>query len=196
MRVDRLRFHPLKARGCRIGDNPHSGVIMGDDGPRTKQKPDGSLWLQVDPDSPLGAAVDEVEVTRERRRWMAAPEFSRNRYRAKPAMKKVGLLRALAVLVRAQLRPRDDIAERLHDIEELIVGGHNDAADAQIERLRADYPTEAMKARVLGLVSLNLFDQGNEGKALYIHEFALLCGTAHPVMIEIFGDSIGGPKPD
>lgn len=162
----------------------------------TKQRPDGSLWLQVDPDSSLGAAADEVEVTPERQRWMAAPEFSRNRYRAKPARKKIGLLRALPILLREKLRPRDNVAERLRDIEELIIGGHNDVADVQIERLRADYPTEEMKARVLGLVSLNLYDVGNEGKALYIHEFALLCGTAHPAMIEIFGDSIRGPDPD
>jgi hypothetical protein len=169
---------------------------MGDNGPRTKQKPDGSLWLQVDPASPLGAVVNEVEVTPERQRWMAAPEFSRSRYLAKPVQKKVGLLRALAILVRDQLHPRDDVAERLHDIEELIIGGHNDVADVQIERLRADYPTEEMKARVLGLVSLNLYDVGNESKAQYIHEFALLCGTAHPSMTEIFGDSIRRPDPD
>lgn len=154
------------------------------------------MWLQVDPGSPLGAAVDEVEVAPEQKRWMAAPEFSRNRYRAKPAQKKIGLLRALAILVREQLRPRDDAAERLRDIEELIIAGHNDAADVQIERLRADYPTEEMKARVLGLVSLNLYDVGNEGKALYIHEFALLCGTAHPAMVEIFGEWIKRPDPD
>ncbi len=154
------------------------------------------MWLQVDPDSPLSAAVDEVEATPERRRWMAAPEFSRNRYRAKPTQKKIGLVRALVILVREHLRPRDDVAERLRDVEDLIMSGHNDAADEQIERLRADYPTEEMKARVLGLVSLNLYDRGNEGKAHYIHEFALLCETAHPAMVEIFGDSIRGPDPD
>jgi hypothetical protein len=196
MQANYWSLYPPKARGCPVNLVRHSGAIMAEDRPRTKQGSDGSLWLHIAPDSPLGAAVSEVEVTPERQRWMAAPEFSRNRYVAKPVQRKIGLLRALAILVRDQLRPRDDIAERLRDIEELIITGHNDAADTQIEKLRADYPTEAMKARVLGLTSLNLYDRGNEGKALYIHEFALLCGTAHPAMIEIFGESIRGPNLD
>lgn len=158
--------------------------------------PEGSLWLRVDGDSPLSTAVSEIEVTPERQRWMAAPEFSRGRVLAKPARQTIGRLSALILLVRESLRPRDDIAERLRDIEELILAGHNDAADRQIDRLRGDYPSEEIKARVLGLVSLNLYDQGNMGKAQYIHEFALLCGSAHPAMIEIFGDTIRDLDPD
>lgn len=152
--------------------------------------------MPIDGANPLGAAVSEVEVMKERRRWMAAPLFSENCYAAKPVQKQIGLLRALWIMVRSNLQPRDDVAERLRDIELLIIEGHNDAADAQIDRLRADYPTDEMKARVLGHSSLNLYDQGNLGKAQYIHEFALLCGSAHPAMIEIFGDTIRGPDPD
>ncbi len=169
---------------------------MGQIEPEPEQRPDGSLWLRVDAENPLGAAVSEIAVIRERQRWMAAPEFSRRRYQAKPIQKPIGLLRALILLVRDSLPRHDDVAERLRDIEELILTGHNDAADRQIDKLRCDYPTEDMKARVLGLTSLNLYDQGNMGKALYIHEFALLCGTAHPVMIEIFGSAIAGPMHD
>jgi hypothetical protein len=175
---------------------PRNLANMGDDDPNVEQREDGSLLFHVARENPLSSAVSEVEVVKERQRWMAAPEFSRNRFLAKPSQKKIGLLRALIILVRDRLRPRDDVAERLRDIEELILDGHNEAADTQVERLRADYPTEEMKARVLGLVSLNLYDQGNLGKAQYIHEFALLCGTAHPAMIEIFGDSIRGPNSD
>lgn len=169
---------------------------MGQGEPEPEQRPDGSLWVRVDAENPLSAVISEIEVARERQRWMAAPEFSRRRYQAKPFQKKIGLLRALVLLVRESLRPRDEIAERLSDIEDLILAGHNDAADRQIERLRGDYPTEEVKARVLGLASLNLYDQGNMGKAQYIHEFALLCGTAHPAMIEIFGSAISGPDPE
>jgi hypothetical protein len=168
---------------------------MSKDRPELKQRADGSQWLQVDAQNPLSSARSEVEVVPERQRWMAAPAFSRGRYQAKPVQHRIGWLRALIILVRDAMRPRDEVAERLHDIEALILGGHNDAADQQIERLRADYPGEDMKARVLGLVSLNLYDRGNDGKAHYIHEFALLCGTAHPAMIEIFGDTVRGPSP-
>ena len=157
---------------------------------RMKQRQDGTRWLTVDAENPLSTAVTEVEVVPERQRWMAAPDFSRNRYLAKPAQKKIGLFRAFIMLFRDSMRQRDEVAERLRDIEELILAGYNEAADRHIDRLRADYRTEEMKARVLGLVSLNLYDQGNELKARYIHEFALLSGTAHPAMIEIFGDSV------
>lgn len=169
---------------------------MAKEDPRLQRRADGSLWLPVDADSPLSSAISEVEVVPERQRWMAAPAFSQGRYQAKPVQQHISWLRALIILVRDAMRPRDEVAERLHDIEALILGGHNDAADQQIERLRADHPDEDMKARVLGLVSLNLYDRGNEGKAQYIHEFALLCGTAHPAMIEIFGDTVpdGSPR--
>jgi hypothetical protein len=161
-----------------------------DDRPQVTRKADGSSWLQIARGHPLGAAVSEVEVVPEQRRWMAASRFSSGRYAAKPMARNIGLLRALIILIRERLRPRDDVTERLHDIEALIIAGHHDAADNHIDRLRADHPGEEMKARVLGLVSLNLYDQGNEGKAQYIHEFALLCGTAHPAMVEIFGDHV------
>lgn len=170
-------------------------AAMTQDDPRPKQPADGSLWLQVDPQNPLHGAVTEVEVVPERQRWMAAPAFSRGRYQAKPTLHRVGWLKAALILFRDAIRPRDEVAERLRDIENLILAGHNDAAERQIDRLRTDYPGEDMKARVLGLVSLNLYDQGNEGKAQYIHEFALLCGTAHPAMIEIFGDTVPDRAP-
>jgi hypothetical protein len=163
---------------------------MDNSGPEVKQRQDGSLWLSVDGKNPLSTVVTEVEVVRERQRWMTAPDFSRNHYRAKPTQKKIGLLHAIIILVRESMRPRDEVAERLRDIEELILAGHNDAAERHIDRFKADYPTEEMKALVLGLVSLNLYDQGNEVKARYVHEFALLSSTAHPVMTEIFGDTI------
>ena len=163
-------------------------------GPNLVKRKDGSHWLKVDEVNPLSTAVSEVEVVRERQRWMAAPEFSRNRFQAMPAQRKIGIVRALIIILRESLRPRDDVAERLRDIEELILAGQNDLADMQIEMIRADYPTEEMKARVLGLYSLNLYDRGNNAKAQYIHEFALLCGTAHPVMTEIFGETIRGPS--
>ncbi len=169
---------------------------MGKDEPLLDQRPDGSRWMRVDAESPLGAAVSEIEVVPERQRWMAAPRFSSRRFLARPVHRRIGLIRAAILLVRECLRPRDDIAERLRDIEELIVAGHNDAADRQIDRLRGDYPSDEVKARVLGLVSLNLYDRGNAGKAQYIHECALLCGAAHPAMIEIFGSAIRGPDPD
>ncbi|WP_430443827.1 hypothetical protein [Sphingorhabdus contaminans] len=171
-------------------------LAMHKNDPDVEQRKDGSLWLKVDADSPLRNAVSEVEVVRERQRWMAAPKFSRNRFQAKPAQRKIGIVRALIIMLRDSLRPRDDIAERLYDIEQLILAGQNDRADLHIEKLRADYPTEEMKARVLGLYSLNLYDRGNAGKAQYIHEFALLCGTAHPVMTEIFGESVRAPLSD
>lgn len=183
-------------RGLPDLRSPVNCRAMGQSETEPEQRPDGSLWLQVDAENPLSTAVSEIAVIRERQRWMAAPEFSRRRYQARPVQKPIGLLRALILLVRDSLRPRDDVAERLRDIEELILAGHNDAADRQIDRLRCDYPTEDMKARVLGLASLNLYDQGNMGKALYLHEFALLCGTAHPVMIEIFGSAIRDPMTD
>ena len=94
------------------------------------------------------------------------------------------------MLFRDSLRLRDKLAERLRDIKELIIAGHNEVADQHIDRLRSDYPTEETKARVLGLVSLNLYDRGKEAKAQYIHEFALLLGTEHPAMLEIFGATL------
>jgi hypothetical protein len=168
---------------------------MAKDDSRLQRRVDGSLWLPVDAESPLSSATSDVEVVPERQRWMAAPAFSKGRYQAKPMQQRIGWLRALIILVHDAMRPRDEVAERLHDIEALILGGHNDAADQQIARLRADYPGDDMKARVLGLVSLNLYDRGNEGKAQYIHEFAVLCGTAHPAMTEIFGDTVADPSP-
>lgn len=169
---------------------------MHENDPDVEQREDGSLWLKVDADSPLRTAVSEVEVVRERQRWMAAPEFSRNRFQAKSTERKIGIVRALIIILRESLRSRDDVAERLHDIEQLILAGQNDMADKHIEKVRADYPTEEMKARVLGLYSLNLYDRGNAGKAQYIHECALLCGTAHPVMTEIFGENVPGQSSD
>ena len=183
-------------RGVEVLDPVRHPLAMHEKGPDVEQREDGSLWLNVDVDSPLRTAVSEVEVVRERQRWMAAPEFSRNRFEAKPAQRKIGIVRALIIILRESLRPRDDVADRLHDIEQLILAGQNDMADMHIEKLRADYPTEEMKARVLGLYSLNLYDSGNAGKAQYIHEFALLCGTAHPVMTEIFGETVQGPSSD
>lgn len=169
---------------------------MRDKDPNVEQRKDGSLWLKVDSANPLSTAVSEVEVVQERQRWMAAPEFSRNRFQAKAAQRKIGIVRAFIIIVRESLRPRDDVAERLRDIEELILAGQNDMADIHIEKIRTDYPTEDMKARVLGLYSLNLYDRGNTAKAQYIHEFALLCGTAHPAMAEIFGETVRGPSSD
>ena len=169
-------------------------LVMRDKDPNVGQRKDGSLWLKVDSANPLSTAVSEVKVEQERQRWMAAPEFSRNRFQAKPAQRKIGIVRALFMILRESLRPRDDVAERLLDIEKLILSGQNDMADIHIEKIRTDYPTEEMKARVLGLYSLNLYDRGNNAKAQYIHEFALLCGTAHPVMTEIFGETIRGPS--
>jgi hypothetical protein len=169
---------------------------MRDKDPNVGQRKDSSLWLKVDDANPLSTAVSEVEVVQERQRWMAAPEFSRNRFQAKPAQRKIGIVRALIIILRESLRPRDDVTERLRDIEQLILAGQNDIADMHIEKIRTDYPTEDMKARVLGLYSLNLYDRGNASKAQYIHEFALLCGTAHPAMTEIFGETVRGPSSD
>lgn len=160
---------------------------MDDERPDLRRKPDGSLWLKPSGDSPLSSAVSEVEVVRERQRWMAAPEFSKHRYLAKPAQKQIGLLRAAWILVRQSMRPRDEVGERLRDIEQLILGGHNEAAERHIERFRHDYSSDETSRRVYGLMSLNLYDLGREQEAQLMHEFALLAGSAHPAMIEIFG---------
>jgi hypothetical protein len=165
---------------------------MSNDRPDVKQRADGSLWLDVDTENPIHVAASSVEIVYERQRWMAAPQFSKDRYLAKPIQKNIGLFRALMVLIREGMRPRDDVGERLRDIEALIIAGHNDAADRQIDRLKADYPTEEMEMRVLGLHSLNLYDQGRAQEAQNVHEFAMQSGTAHPAMIEIFGDTVLG----
>ena len=168
-------------------------IAMASKGPNPKQKQDGSMWLPISAENPLRSAATKVEVKQERQRWMAAPGYSRNRFLAKPAQKEIGVLRALRVLLRKRLRPRDDFADRLSDIEQLIVAGHNDAADEQIGRLRTDYPFDATRARLLGLISLNLYDRGNEDEAQIMHEYALLFDAAHPAMVEIFGNEIRSP---
>lgn len=162
---------------------------MSDEPSRPHQRADGSLWLRIDPASPLHSAVREVEVAREVRRWMAAPRFSQDRWLAKPEVRRIGWLRAVWLLMRESLRPRDELAERLKDIERLILGGHNDAADRQIDRWRSQFADDECQSRVLGLMSLNSYDRGQEREAQFHHFFALLAGSAHPAMIEIFGDT-------
>jgi len=162
---------------------------MGDEPLEPQRRSDGSLWLPVDPASPLRAALDEFEVVHGRQRWMAAPAFSRRRWLARPALKGIGLLRAACLLLRASMQKRDELAERLCDIEELILAGHNDAADRQIERWRSQFADDERQQRVLGLMSLNRYDCGQEQEARFFHLFALLAGSAHPAMIEIFGDT-------
>ncbi|MFM5908345.1 MAG: hypothetical protein ACKOPO_12305 [Novosphingobium sp.] len=150
----------------------------------------GRQWLPLADDHVLHPAIDAVEVRTERRRWMAAPEFSLGRFAAKPAIRPVGFWRALLILLRRARQPHDDVAERLNDIEALILGGHGAHAAQHIARLRQDHPDDATLARVLGLMSLNHYDLGEEDFALFLHEFALRCGSAHPAMIEIFGEDV------
>lgn len=162
---------------------------MQDNHPKVTRAADGKHWLQIDPANPLSSAMSEVEVVPEVRRWQAAPAFSRHRYVAKPVQKKIGLVRALWIMLRSRRTLRDDKAERLRDIEELILGGHLAAAEAQFSRFGADYPDQT--ALVLGLISLSLYDAGHEALALDFHRLALVHGTAHPAMVEIFGSEPG-----
>jgi hypothetical protein len=150
----------------------------------------GRTWLPLAEDHALRPALGAVEVRPERQRWMAAPEFSRQRFEARPAIKPVGFWSALRILLRHALQPRDDVAERLNDIEGLILGGHNAHAAQHISRLREDHPDDATLARLFGLMSLNHYDLGDEDFALFLHEFALRCGSAHPAMIEIYGEDV------
>ena len=178
--------------GLLAGQKLSFWSVMDIHGPIEKQKPDGSIWLKISRSNPLSSVFDEKGVTRELRHAMVAPSLARRRFWAVPLQKTIEWLCDAIAFVSDWLNPHDDVQERLGDIEKLIRTGYHDAADKQIDRLRIHYPNDGMRAQLLGPVSFNLYSRGNRRKAQYIHEFALLCNAAHPVMVEIFGDTIRG----
>lgn len=160
---------------------------MTSDEPPANTRSGSPFWIDIDPDSPLYAVARQVKVTRDPARWPEAPEFSSRQFSAVPVRKNVGMLEAAWILLKDRLRKRDDIADRLADIEGLIVAGHNAAADRQIRAFLSHHQDIATRASVLGLMSLNAYDRGREGEARVAHQIALAAGCPHPAMIEVFG---------
>jgi hypothetical protein len=156
--------------------------------PEDPDKQAGSRWLTVSPRSPLIHAVREVEVVPEKPRWPQAPGFFADRFVAVPHTRPVSVLQAIRMVWAQWRRPRDDFADRLGDIEEMIVQGYATAAFARIDELLGDYPGPQSSRRVLGLLALAWWDRGDADTARLYHVASLVAGSAHPAMIEIFGE--------